>query len=191
VCVYHPAELEEMTKTTRLLLPFSYGGEVDTIEAVVLLAASHHAPLVPLFLILTPQTRGKGVCLEHIQQPKDFLEAVQRKVFWHHVSLERLEVFIGDRVQRLFVLVDQLGCDGILLVLHGRNGSVLDAGVMEQRMAMRCCPLSFISLPARESSWISRLREASPTGDRDIGSAQTSTCHGSQRSKSRLVRKRP
>ena len=96
---------------------------MDTIEAVVLLAASHHAPLVPLFLILTPQTRGKGVCLEHIQQSKDFLEAVRRKVFWHHVPLERFEMYSGARVQRLFVLVDQLGCDGILLVLHGRNGS--------------------------------------------------------------------
>jgi hypothetical protein len=144
-----------MTKTTRLLLPFTYGGEMDTIAAAVRMAASHHAALVPLSLILRPQTRGKGVRLE----PKDFLEAVQRKAFRQLVSLERFEVFTGARVQRLFVLVDQLGCDGILLVLCGRNGSVLDAEMMEQRMAMRCCPLSLISLLARESAWISRLRE--------------------------------
>jgi hypothetical protein len=116
---------------------------------------------------------------------------MQQKVFWHPVSLKRFEVFTGARVRRLFVLVDLLGCDGILLVLRGRNGSVLDAGMMEQRMAMRFGLLYLISLPVRESSWISRLREASQTFDRDIGSAQTSTCHGSQRSKSVWVRKRP
>jgi hypothetical protein len=31
--------------------------------------------------------------------------------------------------------------------------------MMEQRMAMRYCPLSLISLTARESAWILRLRE--------------------------------
>ena len=98
---------------------------MDTIEAAVLLAASHHAALVPLCDSYASGER-KGVRLERIQQSKGFLEAVQRKAFRHHVPLERFEVFTGARVQRLFVLVDQLGCDGILLVLRGRNGSVLD-----------------------------------------------------------------
>ena len=147
-----------MTKTTRLLLPFTYGREMDTIEAAVLLAASYHAALVPLFDSYASGER-KGVPLEHIQQSKGFLEAVQRKAFCHHIPLERFEVFTGARVQRLFVLVDQLGCDGILLVLRGRNESLLDAEMMEQRMAMRYCPLSLISLTAREFAWISRLRE--------------------------------
>lgn len=132
---------------------------MDTIEAAVLLAASHHATLAPLSLILTPQMRGKRVRLEHIQQSKDFLEAVQHKALRHHVPLERFEVFTGDRVQSMVVLVGQLGCDGILLALRGRNGSLLDAGMIEQLMAMRFCPLYLISLPARESSWIARLRE--------------------------------
>ena len=115
-----------MTKTTRLLLPFTYGREMDTIEAAVLLAASHHAALIPLFDSYTSGER-KGVPLEYIQHSKGFLEAVQRKAFRHHIPLERFEVFTGARVQCLFVLVDQLGCDGILHVLRGRNGSVLDA----------------------------------------------------------------
>jgi hypothetical protein len=110
-------------------------------------------------VILTPQTSGKEVRLEYILQFKDFLAAVQRKAFRQHVPLERFEVFTGARVRHLFVLVDLLGCDGILLVLRGRNGSVLDAEMMEQRMAMRCCPLSLISLPVREFAWIFRLRE--------------------------------
>jgi hypothetical protein len=132
---------------------------MDTIEAAVLLAASHHATLVPLSLILLPQVSGKGARLEHIQQSKDFLEAVQQKALWHHVPLERFEVFTGDVVQSMLVLVDQLGCDGILLAFRGRNGSLLGTGTIEQLLAMRSCPLYLIYLPSGESSWMSRLRE--------------------------------
>jgi hypothetical protein len=132
---------------------------MDTIEAAVLLAASHHATLVPLSLILSPQASGKGVRLEHIQQSKDFLEAMQQKALRHHVPLERFEVFTGDVVQSMLVLVDQLGCDGILLALRGRNGSLLGTGTIEQLLAMRSCPLYLIYLPSGESSWMSRLRE--------------------------------
>jgi hypothetical protein len=108
---------------------------------------------------MLPSDERKGVRLEHIQQSKGFLEVVQRKAFRHPVSLERFEVFTGARVQRMCVQADQLGCDGILLVLRGRIESMLDAGMMEQRMAMRCCPLSLISLLALEFARISRLRE--------------------------------
>ena len=148
-----------MTRTTRLLLPFTHGVEMDTIEAAVLLAASHHGTLVPLSLILSPRARGRGARLEHIQQSKDFLEAVQQKALRHSVPLERFEVFTGDVVQSMLVLVDQLGCDGILLALRGRNGSLLHAETIEQLRAMRACPLYLMYLPSRESSWVSRLRE--------------------------------
>ena len=99
MCVYHPVELEEMTKTTLLLLPNTYGREMDTIDAATLLAASHHAAFVPLFDSYASGER-KGVRQKHFQQSK-----------------------------------------------------------MERRMAMRYCELSLISLPAQESSWISRLCE--------------------------------
>ena len=71
---------------------------MDTINAAVLQTASHHATLVPLSLILRPQTRGKGVRQERIQPPKDFLEAVQHQALRHHVPLERFEAFTGDKV---------------------------------------------------------------------------------------------
>jgi hypothetical protein len=48
--VFQSVGPEEMTKTTRLLLPFTHGIEMATIEAAVLMAASHHATLVPLSL---------------------------------------------------------------------------------------------------------------------------------------------
>jgi len=132
---------------------------MDTIEAAVLLAASHHAAFVPLFDSYASGER-KGVPLEHIQQSKGFLEAVQRKAFRHHIPLERFEVFTGARVQRLFVLVDQLGYDGILLVLHGRNGSVLDEQNDGAVHGDDMLPtLAHLSLLSREFAWISRLRE--------------------------------
>jgi hypothetical protein len=148
-----------MNRTTRLMLPFTHGVEMDAIEAVVLLAASHQATLVSLSLISVPQVRGKGARLEHIQQSKDFLEAVQHKALRHQVPLERFEVFTGNVVQSMLVLVDQLRCDGILLVLHGQSGSLLSAEAIGQLKALRSCPLYLIHLPSRESSWVSRLRE--------------------------------
>ena len=126
-----------MIKTTRLLLPFTHGVEMETIEASVLLAASHHATLVPLSLILSPRARERGARLEHIQQSKDFLEAVQQKALRHGVPLERFEVFTGDVLQSISVLVHQLRCDGVVLALRGRNGSLLGTETIEQLMAMR------------------------------------------------------
>jgi hypothetical protein len=96
VCPYHPAELEEMTKTTRLLLPFTYGGEMDTFAAAMLLSASHHTALVLLCDSYASDKR-KGVRLEHIQQSKGCLEVVQRKAFRHPVPFKRFEVFTRTR----------------------------------------------------------------------------------------------
>lgn len=148
-----------MTETTRLLLPFTHGIEMETIEAAVLMAASHHATLVPLSLISVPQARAKGARLEHIQQSKDFLEATQQKALWHRVPLERFEVFTGNVVQSIAVLVHQLACDGMILALRGQQGSLLSAEIIEQLMATRSCTLYLIYLPARESSWVLRLRK--------------------------------
>ena len=148
-----------MIKTTRLLLPFVHGVEMETLEAAVRLAASHHATLVPLSLISVPQARGKGARLEHIQQSKEFLEAAQQKALRHGVSLERFEAFTGDVAQSIAALVPRLACDGMILALRGRSGSLLSAKMIEQLMAIAPCPLYLIYLPARQPSWLARLRE--------------------------------
>jgi hypothetical protein len=152
-------EPEEMIKTTRLLLPFTHGVEMETIEAAVLLAASHHATLVPLSLVPVPQVRRKGTRLEHIQQSKDFLEATQQKALQHRVPLERFEAFTGDAVQSITTLVQQLACDGMILALRGRNGSLLSIKMIERLIAISPGPLYLIYLPSKEPSWVSRLRE--------------------------------
>ena len=148
-----------MIKTTRLLLPFTHGVEMETLEAAVQLAASHHATLVPLSLIPVPQARGKGARLEHIQQSKDFLEATQQKAQRLSVPLERFEAFTGDVVQSIALLVPRLSCDGMILTLRGRRGSLLSAKMIEQIMAIAPCPLYLIYLPSKEPSWVARLRE--------------------------------
>ena len=157
---------KEMAKTTRLLLPFTHGVELDTIEAAVLLAASHQATLVSLSLVSVPRVKGKGARLEHIQQSKDFLEAVRLKALRRGVPYERFEVFTGDTLQSVLVLADQLGCDGILLALRGRNGSLLSAETIGQLREMRSCPLYLMHFPSRRpfaalrvTLWVSGLRE--------------------------------
>ncbi len=132
---------------------------METIEAAVLMAASHRATLVPLSLISVPRGRAKGARLEHIQQSKDFLEATQQKALWYRVPLERFEVFTGNVVQSISMLAHQLACDGAILALRGQQGSLLSAQIIEQLMATRSCRLYLIYLPARESSWALRLRE--------------------------------
>lgn len=148
-----------MIKTTRLLFPFTHGVEMDIIEATLLLAASHHATLVTLSLILVPRTRGKGARLEHIQQSKDFLEAVQHIALRHDVPLERFEVFTSDVLQSISVLAHQLDCVGTVLAFRGRKGSLLPAETIEQLLVMRTCPLYILYLSSGESTWVSRLRE--------------------------------
>ena len=164
---------KEMAKTTRLLLPFTHGVEMDAIEAAVLLAASHQATLVSLSLISVPRVKRKGARLEHIQQSKDFLEAVRHKAVRRCVPLERFEVFTGDTLQSVLVLADQLECDGILLALRGRNGSLLSAETIGRLREIRSCPLYLMHFPSRRpfaalrvtswmlwvTSWVSRLRE--------------------------------
>jgi len=105
---------------------------MSAIEAAVMLAVSYRATLVPLSLILVPRTREKGARLEQVQQSKDFLEAVRFKALQRGVSLERFEVFTSNVFQSIAVLIQQLGCDGIVLVLRGRNGSLLDTETIEQ-----------------------------------------------------------
>lgn len=148
-----------MIKTTRLLLPFTHGVEMETLEAAVLLAASHHATLVPLSLVPVPQARGKGARLEHIQQSKDFLEATLQKALRYRVPLDRFEAFTGDAVQSIATLVPQLACDGMILARRGQNGSLLSAKMIEQLKALSPCPLYLIHLPSKEPSWALRLRE--------------------------------
>ena len=93
---------------TRLLLPFTHGVNMYAIEQAILLAKSLEATLIPLSVIHVPQEgRSRGARLEHIQQSKDFLEAVKYKAARYGVPVERFEVFTADIVQSINIVANE------------------------------------------------------------------------------------
>src|SRR5258708_27373633 len=111
---------------SRWLLPFTSAVDMRALDAVVRLAESHGAMLVAMSLITVPhESRSQGVRLEYIQQSKDFLEAVQYKAARQHVLIERYEVFTGDVVRSLELLVHEQHGSCIVLVTRGEKDSLL------------------------------------------------------------------
>jgi Universal stress protein family len=102
---------------TRWLLPFTHGVDMRAIDYLVSLAENNGATLIPVSLVSVPtESRSAGARLEHIQQSKDFLEAVKYKAARLQVPLERYEVFTSDVTQSITMLVHDLQCDGIVMV---------------------------------------------------------------------------
>jgi len=148
-------------KATRLLLPFMHGVEMRVIEYGVLLAKSHGATIVPLSLIYVPEKQwSKGARLEHIQQSKDFLEAVRVIAVRHNVPVERYEVETGDVGRSIEVLAEQLECDGMILFVRGGDGVLLNTPEVALLIKQATCPLYLIRLPAGPYKRLSQfLRE--------------------------------
>src|SRR5258708_38238689 len=117
----HVVRRQDAMKTPRWLLPFTDGVDMRAIEYAVRLAESAGATLVAVSLISAPR-------LEHIQQSKDFLEAVQHKAERFQVPLERYEVFTADVIQSLTTLVHDRRCEGIVLVTGGEHNRLLGGG---------------------------------------------------------------
>src|SRR5258708_39195830 len=121
----HVVRRQDAMKTPRWLLPFTHGVDMRAIEYAVRLAESAGATLVPVSLISAPP---KGARLEHIQQSKDFLEAVQHKAERFQVPVERYEVFTADVIQSLTTLVHERRCEGSVLVTGGEHNRLLGGG---------------------------------------------------------------
>ena len=139
----------------RWLLPFTYGVDMRALDAVVSLAGSARATLVPVSLISVPhEGRSRGARLEHIQQSKDFLEALQFKAARLEVLVERYEVFTGDVLRSIAVLVRELHCDSIVLVSTGNRDVLLYASELKRLLLEPPASLVLIRLPARtQSTW--------------------------------------
>lgn len=143
----------------RLLLPFTFGVEMDVLETLVLFASNQHATLIPLSLISLPSTKRTGGCLELIQQSKDFLEAVRQKAARHQVPLEPVEVSTHNATHSILLSVEQLRADAILLAIRGTYGSLLDMEVIEQLIERRPCALLAVSLPPKKRNcWTAHVR---------------------------------
>jgi hypothetical protein len=138
-------------KTTRLLLPFTHGVDVCAIDSALRLATSRDAILVPLALIYVPEgRRANGARLEHMQQSKDFLEAVEHKAARHGVPIERLEVFTSGVAQSIRVIASEMECEGILLFVGGKHDVLLSTSEIKRLMEDMPCKLYILRLHTKE-----------------------------------------
>jgi Universal stress protein family len=157
---------------TRLLLPFTHGVDIFAIEQAILLAKSLKATLIPLSVIHVPQEgHSRGARLEHIQQSKDFLEAVKYKAARYSVPVERYEVFTADVVQNINIVAKEQRCEGILLFLRGKKGVLLQADEIKCLMETMVCKLYVLHMQSngskrpvqtvheRLSNWLSHGRQ--------------------------------
>jgi hypothetical protein len=103
-------------ESPRWLFPFTHGVDMQAIDMVVRLAEERGATLVAVSLIpVPPEQRSQGARLEHIQQSKDFLEAVKFKAERHQVPIERYEVFSSNVLGSITLLTYDQRCDSIVL----------------------------------------------------------------------------
>lgn len=158
-------------ETRRWLLPFTHGVNMQAIECAVSLARSGGAALVAVSLVSVPVVpRSQGARLEHIQQSKDFLEAVRCEASRYKVPTERYEVFTSNVQQSLSLLAHDQRCDGIVLVTTEKKDDLLEANEVKHLLAAPPAPLLLIRLPmstqriwtqpliTRFLSWLRRLR---------------------------------
>jgi hypothetical protein len=161
--------------TTRLLLPFTHGVDIFAIEQAILLAKSLNATLVPLSLIQVSQERcARGARLEHIQQSKDFLEAVKYKAARYGVPVDRFEVFTADIEQDINIVAKEQQCEGILLFLRRNKGVLLQANEIKRLMEIAASKLYVLRMQSNDgkdsaqtfrerlSDWLTRRGRRQP-----------------------------
>ena len=154
----------------RWLLPFTHGVDMRALEYLVSLAEHNRATLIPVSLVSVPEgSRSGGARLEHIQQSKDFLEAVKYKAARLQVPVERYEVFTSDVNQSITTLVQSMHCDGIVMAAVEHKEVLLRAHELKQLLVEPPASLVLIRLPARTQesrafyigarflSWLRRL----------------------------------
>ena len=159
----------------RWLLPFTHGVNMRAIDYLVSLAENNGATLIPVSLVSVPtESRSGGARLEHIQQSKDFLEAVKYKAARLQVPVERYEVFTSDVTQSITMLVHDLQCDGIVMVAIEHKEILLHKHELKQLLVDPPASLVLIRLPAHPQearafylvagllSWLHRLLRYQP-----------------------------
>jgi nucleotide-binding universal stress UspA family protein len=144
-------------KEHRWLLPFTHGVDMQAIDSAVRLAESSGGTLVAASLVSVAQKpRSRGARLEHIQQSKDFLEAVKWKAARYEVPTERYEVFTADVMQSIAVLMRDQHCDSIVLVTRGGEDVLLQAHEVKHLLEASPASLVLIRLPmqpGRTQTW--------------------------------------
>lgn len=167
----------------RWLLPFTYGVDMGAIELVAGLARRAGATLIAVSLIAEPcLPRSRGARLEHIQQSKDFLEAVHWKANRYNVPVERYEIFTADVMQHIPLLVTDQHCDAIILLTKEKREVFLQMHELKSLLEHAPCQLLIIRMSVPEEHvrtrsgahqflfWLERLwRGSSQHADVSLG----------------------
>lgn len=164
--------------TSRWLLPFTFGVDVQAFDAALGLAQRGSATLVALSLIAIPSgRRSRGVRLEYIQQSQDFLETVKYRAARFAIPVERHEVYTENVLESLETLPQELGCGGMILLSRGEQALLLNSQEMQHMLSTVPVPLVLMHLSeqahknglsralARFSSWLqSQWKDILPVG---------------------------
>jgi hypothetical protein len=139
-----------MNTTRRWLLPFSWGVDMQAIDAIVRLAASEEATLIALSLLPGAARRPtRKIRAEHLQQSQDFLEAVRWKSLRHGVHGEAYELATEDVQGSIATLVHELACDRIILVSRGKGETLLHTQEVKALLREQPAPLMLLYFPER------------------------------------------
>jgi hypothetical protein len=134
----------------RWLFPFTHGVDMQAIDTVVRLAGDEGATLVAVSLVsVAPGRSSQGARLEHIQQSKDFLEAVKYKAARLQVTIERYEDFTSNVLGSITLLARDQRCDSMILVSRGEKEILLKAHEKKRLLENPPVPLVILYLPTR------------------------------------------
>ncbi len=145
--------------TNQWLLPFTFGIDMQALDAALALAQKGSATLVALSLIAVPAgKRSRGVRLENIQQSQDFLETVKYRAARFAIPVERHEVYTENVLESLETLPHKLGCEGVILLSRGEQALLLNSQEMQHMLFIVPVPLVLISLSGQsERNWLSHM----------------------------------
>lgn len=133
-------------KQKRFLLPFTHGVEMRAIEEAVRLARKEHATLLPLSL-LPSHERSHRLRFEHIQQSKDFLEAVKQKAVRQHVPVEPVELQTDHPTHAIIEFAHKHKVNGIVLITRDGKGVLLSTNQVRHLLEKQSSLFYIIQLP--------------------------------------------
>jgi hypothetical protein len=135
--------------TQRWLLPFTHAVDLSAIDAAVRLAEHSGTTLIAISLIAPRPGQRRAPCarLEHLQESRDFLEAVRWKALRLQVSVECHEIFTEDIPGSIATQVQELDCQSVILTHHGAGDALLSSHDLMHMLMNPPAPLLFLTLP--------------------------------------------
>jgi hypothetical protein len=127
------------------------------IDVVMDLAENAGAMLVAVSLVSTSPERKQS---ERLQPSRDFLEVIHSRAAHVRISVECYEIFTPDVQRSLTLLVREEQCDGIVLVMRGKQTPLMQDEEAERLLLDPPTTLVLIRLPepGSPSAWHLRAK---------------------------------